>query len=190
MKETIGKIILFSILLAGFIICFTSTYYLYYLPKENAAYNRIELICTIINMTLYGGTCSETQQKCTRYSYRDNYCHDVKVTVDCERVDIVYEFIINDTIKTDHRDLEYDNQKINNTDTCYWDGSLSFATINQVLTIPRLVTTVVGIILSILTITIILEVLGFFKGEEKKEKREEKNSKVIEIIERKDITII
>lgn len=40
--------------------------------------------------------------------------------------------------------MEYDNQKINQTELCYWDGSLNFDSISQVLAGPRAVMDIVG----------------------------------------------
>lgn len=150
----------YQVLAAGCVITiFTTMWFYYYAPKQQAAYSRLECTCIIGNLTIYGDTCQVAQQTCFEINGKF-LCDTVDITVPCGRVTILWEFNINDTVKTDTRDVKYNGQKINQTSTCYYDGALSFDSAYIVLMGPRAAIGVVGTYIFIMYIACVTIIGG------------------------------
>ena len=175
----------------GAIASFISCYNMYYLPKLSAAKSRLELTCTISNISLYGGTCQTTEKKCWTGKGGMEYCENEIVSTDCERATILWKFVveINATtfVKTDTRDNAYDSQQIGDNSTCWWDGALSFASFTQSMIWPRVAISLVGIVAGYILAAFLLLMVGYLAEEKSvngvNDNKEVKVDKTVELIE-------
>lgn len=143
------------LLIAGLAAAFGTCWVYYFAPKVSAVNSRLELTCTLINVTTYGSTCQTSKTECTQLG-RSSSCETKYYDNPCERATLLWQFVVNGTNHTDTRDRAYDNQKIGQTQTCWWNGELSFDSATKVLMGPRAAIGLLGITVVYLCIGVIV----------------------------------